>query len=213
MPKTDPAAAREARFWDGLAERYAKKPVADQASYERKLALTQARLSPEMALLELGCGTGSTAIAHAPFVREVLATDISPKMVEIARRKAAAAGLSNVAAEVGRLEALAFPPGRFDAILSMSLLHLLEDPAAALKQVHGWLKPDGLLISTTPCLAESHNWLRFLAPLAQPLGLFPKPIRFFTEAWLREAHEAAGFTIEERWSPGPKKPVFLIARA
>ena len=62
--------------------------MADQAAYERKLAITRECLNPDAQVLELGCGTGSTAIAHAPYVRHIRATDVSSRMIEIARSKA-----------------------------------------------------------------------------------------------------------------------------
>ena len=68
-------------FWDKVAERYSKKPVADEAAYQTKLRVTREYFRPDMQVLEIGCGTGSTAIAHAPFVEHICATDISPKMM------------------------------------------------------------------------------------------------------------------------------------
>jgi ubiquinone/menaquinone biosynthesis C-methylase UbiE len=81
-----------ARFWDKVAERYARRPVDDEAAYQHKLQVTRDYLTPGMTVLEFGCGTGTTALAHAPFVKRILATDVSPKMIEIARRKADAGG-------------------------------------------------------------------------------------------------------------------------
>jgi cyclopropane fatty-acyl-phospholipid synthase-like methyltransferase len=49
-----------AYFWDKIAEGYAKRPVADQGAYERKLATTQRYLRADMEVLEFGCGTGTT---------------------------------------------------------------------------------------------------------------------------------------------------------
>ena len=55
------------RFWDRHAKGYAKRPVPDEAAYQRKLKMTQDYLTPDMEVLELGCGTGTTALIHAPF--------------------------------------------------------------------------------------------------------------------------------------------------
>src|SRR5690606_31161297 len=84
------------RFWDKLAEKYAKQPIADEAAYQHKLQVTRDLLRPDMEVPEFGCGTGSTAIAHAPHVRHITAIDISEGMLEIARAKAAAAGAGNI---------------------------------------------------------------------------------------------------------------------
>jgi SAM-dependent methyltransferase len=80
----------EARFWDRRAEKYALRPVAGQEAYEKKLEITRSYFPRDSEVLEMGCGTGSTALVHAPYVRHILATDISPAMINIARGKAEA---------------------------------------------------------------------------------------------------------------------------
>ena len=67
-------------FWDNSAQRYAKSRIQDEAAYRKKLEITQQYLQPDWSVLEFGCGTGSTAMVHAPYVKEVLATDISANM-------------------------------------------------------------------------------------------------------------------------------------
>ena len=76
-----------AKFWDRVAERYSRQPIADEAAYQKKLEVTRQYFKPDMEVLELGCGTGSTAIKHAPFVRHIRAVDISSKMIEIAEER------------------------------------------------------------------------------------------------------------------------------
>ncbi len=56
--------ARPARFWIFVARRYAKNPVSDEGVYQEKLQIKQGHFRPEMEVLEIGCGTGATAIAH-----------------------------------------------------------------------------------------------------------------------------------------------------
>ena len=89
MLDTKPTAPPDARFWDRIARRYARTPVPDEAIYQKKLSLTRKWMTPQMHVLEFGCGTGSTALKHAPFVNRILALDISAKMLDIARGKAA----------------------------------------------------------------------------------------------------------------------------
>ena len=68
---------KDSRFWDRIAKKYARTPVADEAAYQKKLDITHGYFRPDMRVLEFGCGTGSTAIAHAPFVKHIHAIDIS----------------------------------------------------------------------------------------------------------------------------------------
>ncbi len=65
-----------AKFWDKIAERYAKSSIADEATYQKKLQITREYLNPDSEELEIGCGTGSTAILHAPYVKHIHATPL-----------------------------------------------------------------------------------------------------------------------------------------
>ncbi len=91
-----PTGDQSAKFWNKFAERYSKQPVADEADYQKKLQVTREYFQPDMEVLEFGCGTGSTAITHAPYVKHILAIDISSKMIEIAQGKADAENVENV---------------------------------------------------------------------------------------------------------------------
>ena len=71
---------QSAKFWYKIAERYSKQPIADEAAYQKKLQVTREYFRPDMEVLEFGCGTGSTAIFHAPYVKHIQAIDILSKM-------------------------------------------------------------------------------------------------------------------------------------
>ena len=79
--------ARKAAFWDRIARKYAADPIADLAGYEATLRRVQDFLSPAYDVLELGCGTGTTALRLAPFTWQMLATDVSAEMIAIAQEK------------------------------------------------------------------------------------------------------------------------------
>jgi ubiquinone/menaquinone biosynthesis C-methylase UbiE len=204
--------AMSAKFWDKLAKRYAKQPVADVASYEKKLEITRGYFRPDTQVLEFGCGTGSTAISHAPFVDHIRAIDVSEKMLEIARERAVAAGVTNITFERSTVEAMQAPDGSVDVVLGMSILHLLEDKEAAIEKVHRMLKPDGVFISSTVCLGGSMmRAIAWVAPIGKLLGLLPL-LRAFTADHLEGCLTQAGYTIEYRWQPGKNKAVFMVAK-
>ena len=202
--------ARSKKFWDRIANRYAKKPVGDEAAYQRKLAKTREYFRQDMEVLEIGCGTGSTAIAHAPYVRHIRATDISDKMIAIAQGKAAAAGVQNVTFEALAVEDLDVARESVDAVLALSLLHLVEDKAAVIGRIHDMLRPGGIFVSNTVCLGDSMKWFRFVGPIGRWLGVFPL-LRIFTRNELEQSLTRAGFSIEHAWQPH-KAVVFIIAR-
>ena len=79
-----------AAFWDGIAEKYAKQPVADPDAFDAKIAITKSRMKPTDVVLDIGCGTGSLALRLADSAAEVHGLDISSEMIRIANGKAQA---------------------------------------------------------------------------------------------------------------------------
>ena len=143
-----------ARFWDKRAERYAQRPVGDPEAYEKKLEITRMYFRPDSEVLEMGCGTGSTALAHAPHAGHILATDISPAMIDIARRRGKAGGAGNVTFETRAVADHALAESAYDAILALNLLHLLEDPRGAIGAAHVGLRPGGVFVTSTACIGD-----------------------------------------------------------
>ena len=198
------------RFWDRMAARYARAPVADEAAYQKKLAVTREYLRPDMEVLEFGCGTGSTAIANAPHVKEIRAIDISEKMLEIARSKAETAGVGNVRFEQSDIDAFTAPDGTFDAVLGLSILHLLEDRNTSIAKVYRMLKPGGVFVSSTVCLGDTMKFFKLIGPIGRLLGVMPL-VRVFTVQELVDSLEAAGFVIDHQCQPGKGKTAFIVA--
>ncbi|GHA17255.1 methyltransferase [Devosia pacifica] len=204
--------AEDARFWNRMARRYAAQPVADQAVYEEKLHRTRRYLSSESQVLEFGCGTGSTALLHAPYVANIVAIDFSKEMISIAREKARGAGIDNVHFEVAGIEAYDVGRASFDAVLGLSVLHLVRDKQAVVNTVYTMLKPGGVFVSSTACVADTRlGFLRYVAPLGRAIGLLPF-LDVMTHEALLDCHRKAGFEILEDWQPSAEKAVFVIAR-
>ena len=202
---------KSARFWDRIAERYSKKPVADEAVYQKKLAVTREYLQPHMDVLEIGCGTGSTAIDHAAYVKHIHATDLSAKMIEIAQAKADAQDIKNVTFEQAAIEDLSVPAQSLDAVLGLSVLHLLESKEDAIAKVHRMLKPGGVFVTSTVCLGDTMKFFKVIGPIGRFLGLIPL-VRVFTTQELVDSLINAGFEIDYRWLPGKGKSVFVVAK-
>lgn len=207
-------ASNDTRFWDRIAAKYAADPIEDMVGYERTLEATRRFLGRELTAYEFGCGTGTTALKLAPSLARITATDISSKMIAIARQKAEAQGVDNASFEVGTPEEAPCPDGEFDVALGFSVLHLMSARAEALRGVHRLLKPGGLFISKTPCLTEMGILVRLAIPLMQVVGKAPFVASFSEQELVREI-EAAGFAIVENARHGAKgkdtRP-FLVAR-
>ncbi len=200
------------KFWDKHAVRYAKSPVSDEESYQKKLQLTREYLRPEMEVLEFGCGTGSTAITHAPHVKHIQAIDVSSKMLEIARGKADANNIGNISFEVSNIDDISVPNQTFDAVLALSILHLLKNKEEVVSKVHRMLKPGGIFVTSTICLGDTKmKIIRFVAPIGKALGLLPV-LRVFTVKDLVDSLTRAGFAIDHQWQPGKSSAVFIVAK-
>jgi SAM-dependent methyltransferase len=212
-------ASTDARFWDRAARKYAASRIADLPGYERTIERTRGLLRSTDKVLEIGCGTGTTALKLAPSVAGLVATDASAGMIAIAREKAAAAGCANVTFEQGSLDTARNRDASFDAVLAFNVLHLVRDLPSALATTRRLLVPGGLFISKTPCLGDASTAMllavRLALPVAQWIGKAPF-VHFLTGEALKQKIASAGFTIFEEAKHGTKGRdfrSFLVARA
>jgi 2-polyprenyl-3-methyl-5-hydroxy-6-metoxy-1,4-benzoquinol methylase len=151
----------DAAFWDGVAAKYSKQPVANPDAFEAKINMTKSRMKATDVVLDIGCGTGSLALRLAESGAQVHGLDISSEMIRIARGKAEAQGVDSVRFHTGPFDESFddFGAESLDGICAYSVLHLVEDRSAALEQIFNLLEPGGFFISSTVCLGES--WLPY----------------------------------------------------
>lgn len=202
---------RAAKFWDRIAERYSKQTIADEAAYQKKLKITQGYLRPDMEVLEIGCGTGSTAIIHAHYVKHIQAIDISSKMIAIAQGKADSAHIQNITFEQSIIDEFSVPDGTFDVVMGFSILHLLDSKEEVFTKVHRMLKPGGLFVTSTACLGDTMAFFRFIAPIGKFLGFMPL-VKVFTKKELVASLTDTGFETDYQWQPGKGQAVFIVAK-
>lgn len=199
-------------IWNLAANKYSKQPIANIESYEKKLAITRKYLTPDSQILEFGCGTGGTALIHAPRVKSIDAIDYSKNMIEIANAKKLQEGINNVNFSVADITELQTSDKKYDVILGLNIVHLLEDKAAVFAKVHEMLNPGGYFISSTPCLDKIPLIFKLLISTLSVLQLVPN-IKRLSEAELLDGVRAAGFSIEEQWNPNLKiVSIFLVAK-
>lgn len=199
------------RFWDRIAPGYARQPIADQGAYETKLEITRSYMEPGFEVAEFGCGTGGTAVLHAPHVRHITAIDFSNAMLDVARGRARDAGVSNVSFVAGDINDFEMPGESLDMVMAMSLLHLLKDPEGAMARVYGMLKPGGYFVSSTGCMGEMMPVMRYIGPVGKALGLLPQ-MNVFTKPELVAMIERQGFSIRHDWQKDRKAAVFIVAQ-
>lgn len=186
---------KEAEFWTKSSQKYAKSKIGNMAAYEHTLSRTRTYLQADHHMLELGCGTGSTALLLAPHVKHLLATDFSQGMIDIAQRKQAEMGVQNLEFAQKSVEDLPLFE-TYDVIFASSLLHLVGNVQDSLRRIADSLEPGGLFISKTACLAGKIPIFQIIVPLMQLIGKAPH-VNFFTGAELEQMIVNAGFKIIE----------------
>ena len=201
----------DAAFWDRLARKYAKQPIGDMDAYETTMERTRQYLGADDSVLEIGCGTGLTALLLADAVADYHGTDISPDMITIANEKLVDEPKPSVRFSVS--DSLVSDEGRgtLDAVLGFNILHLVDETEATASRVRDLLKPGGYFISKTPCLG--HKW--YLRPLIAAMRLVGKApfVRSFKTSELENLVTDAGFEIVETGHYPPKLPsLFIVAR-
>lgn len=203
----------EAKFWDGIAEKYAAQPVKDVAAFQRKQAITREHLRPGSTVLEIGCGTGSLALAMSPFAGQILALDVSAEMVRIANQKKQTQGVINVTFRHGSVNELTtLEREHFDSVWAYSILHLVPDRRRTLERIFELLAPGGSFISSNVCLAGS--WIPYgaLITLLRWFGKAPFVYNYDRATLLREMSEIGFVDIEERDVGAESTVAFVVAK-
>lgn len=163
-----------------------------------------AHVTAGMRVLAVGAGTGGEAFdasARVGPAGRVVATDISPAMIEAAQEEAAEAGLTNLEFKVMDAQRLDFPNAIFDAVISRNALMFVPDLARGLAEMKRILKPSGR-IGASVWAGGARN-PRLSGPLGAARALGARPpesatysvgLRLGKPAVLRAALREAGFT-------------------
>ena len=188
-------------FWDSAAKSYAKSPIKDMASYEYTTGRTKTYLKKSDRVLELGCGTGSTALLLSDNVAQITASDISKNMIAIAEQKASEQGIENIKFVTSDVSGIASGTDTYEVVLALNLIHLIEDAPGAIRQISSLVKPGGYFISKTVCKPGKGTpfklrLLLMVLPLMQFFGKAPF-VNFMEIEELENHITQAGFRIIE----------------
>ena len=164
-----------------------------------------ALVDPRWTIGDLGCGTGETSAALAPFVAQAVAVDRSGEMLQAARRRLR--DLPNVDVRRGELEALPIADGELNAAVMMLVLHHVPDPGAVLREAARTLEPRGRFVL---CDMLPHDHEEYKQQMGHVwLG--------FGDDQLRRLLGVAGFDdiriVPLPTDPGAKGPALFVASA
>jgi len=174
--------------------------------------MLSSHLKPGMSVLELGCGAGyfTRELVHSG--ADIVAIDVSPELLEIARSNCSA---PNVHYQIENACQLSYDDAVFDSVVGSSVLHHLEIEKA-LRDVYRVLKPSGTIFFTEPNMLNPQIAIqKNILWIKRKLGDSPDETAFFR--WpLRRLLERTGYR-DIRIDPfdflHPKTPVPLIKHA
>jgi SAM-dependent methyltransferase len=161
---------------------------------------------PGQTVLELAAGPGDTGFLAATLLGtegRLISSDFSPEMVEVARRRAAELGLTNVEHRVIDAEQIPLEDDSVDGVLCRFGFMLMPDPEAALGETRRVLRPGGRLALAVWSTGERNPWVTIAGRVLVELGLMPPPepdapgpFALADEERLRGLVEGGGFDVE-----------------
>lgn len=191
----------EAVFWDRVAGVYdIFVNIINARTHKTLCKEIEPLFSPADTVLECACGTGMLTRVIAPKCREIIATDFSKNMVE--KTQAKCKSHKNIRFMVEDIINLSFDDASFDKVIAANVLHLLDDPYQALKELDRVCKPGGKIIIPTYINQKSDNKENKFVKAVGKIGAFFKETfsfstyrQFIIDAGYKCAHyiEVDGF--------------------
>ena len=188
------------KFWDKAANKFDKRSKKFDQTEIKTLEKTKKYLNVSDIVLDYGCGTGTMASEIKDKIKQIHGIDISPKMIDVAKRKAAERKIENIDFAQSTIFDERYKRESFDVILAFNILHFLEDTQKVMTKINELLKPGGLIISVTPCLGEKKSFINILifllVYLQTKMGLIPY-MKFFRISELKDSIANGNFQIVE----------------
>ncbi len=168
-------------FWNRASNNYDKTEERFKYIHSKSRKNTKKYLDKNNVVLDYGCGTGTTACEVANDVKEIYGINISTKMIEISKGKAAEKNIENITFAEGSIFDVELKKESFDRILAFNMLHTIPNPKDVVQRIDELLKPNGLFISVTPCLGGKLSFsvglqIRLVQIMCK-IGIIPVPIR------------------------------------
>ena len=135
-------------FWDNVAGVYdVFVNVINRTAHQKLRRIVSSLIEPDDTVLECACGTGLLSAVIAPKCRQLTATDFSEKMLKKAEKNCRS--FRNITYAQADITALSFADGSFDKVVAGNVIHLLDNPVTALRELNRVCKDGGMLIIPT----------------------------------------------------------------
>ncbi|MDE6898803.1 MAG: class I SAM-dependent methyltransferase [Lawsonibacter sp.] len=141
-------------FWDRVAWLYDLMERSNRAVNAAAAARVAGLVPKGARVLDCAAGTGEFSLAAAERAETVLCTDLSLPMLDRARKKAKKRGLTNISFAQRDITALPDRDGTFEVVIAANVLHLLQKPENAVRELWRVTAPGGRLILPTYLLGQ-----------------------------------------------------------
>ena len=148
---TEPAKLKAATAYNAASDHFDDEPLGFWKKYGER-TIERLALRPGSRVLDVGCGTGASALAAADRVGpsgRVIGVDLADRLLKIAGQKAASRNLGNAEFQLGDMERLGYPDRRFDAVICVFAIFFVPDMAKQLRELWRMVRSDGQLAITT----------------------------------------------------------------
>jgi SAM-dependent methyltransferase len=130
----------------------AAAPIASEDGLS--MIVAAGRPGPNDRVLDVACGGGLVARAFAPHVRHATGIDVTPAMLDQARKAAAEKGLANISWDQGDVTTLPYADGAFTIVATRFSFHHFIEPLAVLKEMVRVCAPGGRIVVVDSCPSE-----------------------------------------------------------
>ncbi len=201
------------KFWNLIAKKYAADPLPDRPAYDKKIAKLKTFLSPDMHVLDIGCATGTQCADLSDSVKQMTGIDISSKLLAIAEQRLAEKDIENVEFVETNAFDERFQAHQFDAVMAFHVMHFYIDINTIINRIYELLRPGGIFISETGCLADRGKFLGSALKTAGAVGFLPR-MSIHSDRQLQAAIKNAGFEIldKTKYSKDPDAEFTYIAK-
>lgn len=193
----DPAAqlARSRRQFGPAAAAYGASAGHAQGDELRRVAELAAEAPLTGVALDVATGGGHTAFALAPYLRAVVAADVTPEMLDETARGAASRGLANITTQIADAHALPFADASFDLVTCRIAPHHFSALPLALREMARVTTPGGRVLIVDSVVPDAPDLALFLNHIERLRD--PSHVRSLTEPEWRELFVDSGLVIEE----------------